>query len=400
MYTGDTADIKKMNRKALLEIVRYHGPISQPKIYNMTNITPTTILSLLEELKSDNLIFQHDTSYRPDGITKSGRPPKYFSLNKNGKFVLGISVSNNIWEYTVVNLANEICLSKTCKVEINDPIKQIEDCKKVIKEVLKEFDIDHIGISVPGVVDEEKGMIIDGNSVLRGLPLKYLINREIKIPVVVVHNTLALSVCEFLIGEHALTDNVLYIYISEGVGAGMIFNGKAYSGADNYAGELGSTIINPGSNKSVTLNSFISNKAVVNFMKNNFDVDEDKLDIDYALKMLPKDQALKNFVRRGAGYLGKVLFNLTLLLNPNIIVISGKICYYNDFINVVKNSLNSTESELKSTVTKNLRITESSFKNKENSEALAGAVYALSELDVLPDIKIEDHLKHSSLLSL
>ncbi len=87
-------------------------------------------------------------------------------------------------------------------------------------------------------------------------------------------------------------------------------------------------------------------------------------------------------------------------MNPNIIVISGKICYYNDFINVVKSSLNSTESELKSTVTKNLKITESSFKNKENSEALAGAVYALSELDVLPDIKIEDHLKHSSLLSL
>ncbi len=110
-----------------------------------------------------------------------------------------------------------------------------------------------------------------------------------------------MSVCEFLIGEHALTDNVLYIYISEGVGAGMIFNGKAYSGADNYAGELGSTIINPGSNKSVTLNSFISNKAVVNFMKNNFDVDEDKLDIDYALKMLPKDQTLKNFVREGLG---------------------------------------------------------------------------------------------------
>lgn len=418
MNTGDTGDIKKMNLRAVFEIVRYHGPVSQPEIKEMTNLTATTILTLLEELKKDNLIFEHEYSYRPDGINKKGRPPKYFSLKKNGRYVLGLSLKDNYWGLTVLNLANEVCLYKKLDFIGTNPLVNIKNVTREINNIAAEFQISYIGIAMAGVIDQEKGMIIDGNSDFVGLPLKYLIQRETGIPTAAIHNTAALAIAEYLIGENALTSNLLFIHIEGGVGAGMVFNGFVYDGANKHAGELGNILVNIGENGDRNLNDYVSNKAFIRFARNNlsaikseleandaeesdilsYEVDNitqennlTNIDMNIVFKLLENESKLMmDFVHRGAGYLGQVLVNLSLLLNPEVIIISGKIVNYPEFMQVVKRSFYSADISLLDVVTENMTICCSSF--DENTESTAGAVYSFYKMGLLPEVRVESKL--------
>ena len=97
-----------------------------------------------------------------------------------------------------------------------------------------------IGISVPGTVDVEEGIILDSSNLhLHQYPICAVLEKIFNVPVYVAHDTTVASQAEQVYGAGRGHDDLIYIMISNGIGAGIIINNEVYPGKTGAAGEFG-----------------------------------------------------------------------------------------------------------------------------------------------------------------
>ncbi|HVU13272.1 MAG TPA: ROK family protein [Phototrophicaceae bacterium] len=98
-----------------------------------------------------------------------------------------------------------------------------------------------ISVSIGGPLDIERG-IIKSPPNLPGwdnIPLKDRLAERLGLPVYVEHDGNAGALAEFLFGAGIGQQNVLFLTMGTGLGAGIILNGQIYRGTTDTAGEVG-----------------------------------------------------------------------------------------------------------------------------------------------------------------
>lgn len=395
--TGDAKTMKELNKKAILELVRRNKQISQPELSRLTGLTPATILAILEELKEKKLIIEHEQGYRPDGIARTGRPPRYFSINGDGGCVLGISIYKKLCKFSVIDYAAQQRFSS--ELMIPNETKPISALSSIVEEIEKlnnSFGFSHIGIAVPGIIDQKTNIITHGETFLVGLPICQFIEEQCGLTASLIHNTLALTTYEYIYEESNDTKNLIYVIIDEGIGAGMVFDGKLFSGSQGIAGEIGHNFINV-SGKQKILNDVSSNKAMKQKIFERLQQEESTCKHykgitspdDLSIQLIKDcynlgDELTIHVVNEAAGYLGRAVVNLALTLNPDVVVLAGKITEASGFTDTVINSIHSDPSEAVKAVTSHMRIRQS--QNIDETSALAAGVHALTQIGIVPDL--------------
>ncbi|MBN1900106.1 ROK family protein [Candidatus Sumerlaeota bacterium] len=97
-----------------------------------------------------------------------------------------------------------------------------------------------LGIGAPGALNPHTGVInLAPNLNWKHLPLKDILEKELKIPVFI-NNDVNMGV----LGEHRIgagkgMRNVMGIFIGTGIGGGLVINGNIYEGSSFMAGEIG-----------------------------------------------------------------------------------------------------------------------------------------------------------------
>lgn len=97
------------------------------------------------------------------------------------------------------------------------------------------------GVSCGGPLDEEKGIILSPPN-LPGwdeIHIKEKLEEALKIPCGVRNDANACAMAEWYFGAGKGTKNMVFMTFGTGLGAGLILNGKLYSGTNGNAGELG-----------------------------------------------------------------------------------------------------------------------------------------------------------------
>ncbi len=98
-----------------------------------------------------------------------------------------------------------------------------------------------ISVSIGGPLDIERG-IIKSPPNLPGwdnIPLKQMLSERLDLPVYVEHDGNAGALAEFLFGAGVGQQNVIFLTMGTGLGAGIIVNGQIYRGTTDTAGEVG-----------------------------------------------------------------------------------------------------------------------------------------------------------------
>ncbi len=99
-----------------------------------------------------------------------------------------------------------------------------------------------IGIGVPSIVDEEKGIVynVANISSWKEIHLKEILEEEFKLPVAINNDSNCFALGEHLFGEGRSYANMVGVTIGTGIGAGVIVNHRLYGGQYKGAGEIGS----------------------------------------------------------------------------------------------------------------------------------------------------------------
>jgi glucokinase len=116
----------------------------------------------------------------------------------------------------------------------------LEDVFCVI-DPLAESGLEGIGIGVPSVVDLKDGVVYDVQNLpsWKTVPLRALLEKRYRVPVFVNNDANCFAAGEKYFGVGRPYDNIVGLIVGTGLGAGIIANGRLFSGANCGAGEFG-----------------------------------------------------------------------------------------------------------------------------------------------------------------
>lgn len=270
-------------------------------------------------------------------------------------------------------------IDSTGKILVKEvvPLRRDEDHGKIIKKMvaalkrlqkspaLKQRQIKRIGVGVPGVIDLEKGVTLfipNLKGEWRGIPLKKEIEAAISIPAVIANDVRCFTFAEYLFGAGKGSRNVVGIAIGTGIGGGLVFDGKLYTGLDGLAGEIGHIIIDvngprcgcgsKGCMEAVAAGPAIISLAVKAIRQSAgatrmFELTDGDLN-----KVTPKVVALAasegdphavSIMDQVGFYIGVGIANLLTLLCPDCVVIGGGVAKAGDVLfNPIRKTLKET----------------------------------------------------------
>jgi glucokinase len=114
----------------------------------------------------------------------------------------------------------------------------VDEVCETIAAVLRP-DVSGIGVGVPTMVN--KGIVYSPNNIpcWKVVPLQKILERRFHVPVVLNNDAKCFALGELHFGAGRGYQNLVGLIVGTGLGAGVIINGKLYSGSNGGAGEIG-----------------------------------------------------------------------------------------------------------------------------------------------------------------
>src|SRR5512133_3717019 len=113
-----------------------------------------------------------------------------------------------------------------------------------IKKLLddnNQYKLKRIGISCGGPLDSKKGIIYSPPNLpgWDNVPITRIFSDEFGVETMLQNDANACALAEWLMGAGKGTTNMIFLTFGTGMGAGLILNGRLYSGTNDLAGEVG-----------------------------------------------------------------------------------------------------------------------------------------------------------------
>ena len=187
---------------------------------------------------------------REDGAENStgGRPGTRLRLDEH-RIGIGADIRESESRMAAITLHGKIVHSLTFPTP-DSPNEVIDLLISHFHEFRKRFGLSRIeglGVSVRGIVNNLTGVLELGNlPSWVGVSVKRKLVEALKIPVQVDNNVRLAAIAEYNYGtvlEVRTSRSLLYLMVDEGVGTGLVLDGKLYYGPGSAAGEFGQMVI-------------------------------------------------------------------------------------------------------------------------------------------------------------
>ena len=136
-----------------------------------------------------------------------------------------------------------------------------------------------IGISCGGPLDSKRGVIMSPPNLpgWDNVPVVDFFRERFGVPVAVQNDANACALAEYLYGSGRGVKNLVFMTFGTGLGAGIIIDGKLYSGANDNAGEIGHIRLAPtgpiGYNKEGSAEGFCSGAGIARLATRHLNTD-------------------------------------------------------------------------------------------------------------------------------
>lgn len=229
-----------------------------------------------------------------------------------------------------------------------DYIEIIEEFFLEIDKLLVDFQCEQlhkIGISCGGPLDSQRGLILSPPNLpgWNNVPIVKLFSEKYGVAAALQNDANACALAEWMMGAGKGTQNMIFLTFGTGMGAGLILNGKLYSGTNDLGGEAGHIrLANHGPlgfGKAGSFEGFCSGGGIAQLAKSivsekfrqaipvGFCLREEDIEKLTAKRVAQAawkgDETAKEIIQISAEFLGRGLAVLIDLLNPECIVIGS-----------------------------------------------------------------------------
>lgn len=356
---GNESRHQKQCSRIVKCLAKSNSPMTIPEISKHVKISTPTTIKLVNELIEGSWILDEGKKE-----TDSGRRPVLYTLNKEMFYVVGVEILLKRIHVTVVGIGLDVIYEeKNIDFVISNSQECLDSVVKFISSAIKKSKVKvdkiiGVGIGITGGVNSETGESFNYFNFM-DRPLSQYMEESLGINTVIDNDTRVLGVAEQVFGRVKRTANALIVNMSRGLGITVILNKKVVAGGMGLAGEFGHMQLGEKSRlclcgKKGCLGTEVSGFALEEDLfeaLNNgetsifFKVDEKrKYRYDDILDAAMKGDGLAlRLLQQQGEKLGEALGNIINLLNPELIVIGGKVARVKDlFSDSVKMGLKKT----------------------------------------------------------
>ncbi len=321
---------QEMNRSLLLKSLRREGVCSRAHLASLTGLKQATVTNIMKDFLNWGIVKEVGFLNGSKGRRSIG-----VSINPDGYRVIGVRLARKHYSVGLFDLTGKQIVKERVDFE---PEKQ-PGAEEILNQIvgrmrllIQQYGKDSVlaaGLAVPGPFIAKKSRIalITGADIWKDIELKAFFEREMDIPVFLEHNANAGAYAHMWDLKEAYHDDILvYIAAGQGIGAGIVMNGRIYEGALGTSGEIGHMTIDRNGKPCACgnrgcLERYASSLELVKTvygeragMKGcNFE--------DLEKQIRSGDTAYTEHYRRACESLGVGIINIVNIINPDRIII-------------------------------------------------------------------------------
>ncbi|MEH6453628.1 MAG: ROK family protein [Psychromonas sp.] len=330
--------IKQVNTATIYKVIEKNAPISRVKIAKLSKLAPASVTKITRQLLENNIISETARQASTGGRCAISLAPNLSTIH-----VLAIKIGQKKLSLSRYNLAGEQLSNKQVDIKVADTESLIE---LLINEIAKFMNnrqnllgkISAISMTLAGLIDPQKGLVLySPHYQFNNFSLVDTIAARFNVPTYIGNHTRSLALAEHYFGASRDCLDSILISIHHGVGSGIIIQGKALLGQNFNIGEIGHIQVNPAGRQCHCgnfgcLETEVSDNIIIDKVKMAIQqgsltsLDLEDLSIEKIYQAAAENDPLcQKIVEDAASYLGKTVALLINLLNPQKIIIAGKI---------------------------------------------------------------------------
>ena len=340
--TANHRILRDINEVIVLNIIRERQPIPRVDIAEITGLEEGTVSRIIHRFLRSGLVYEAGVgSSTPAG----GRKPRFVHLNPTKSCAIGVDIGA---VETLVALSDFNGRLQHLRTVPNnrDPEKSLAAVANEMNSLIRlgelYNEIEGIGVSLIGLVDSAEGTILEGENLGWGefIEVGKILRSKIRedVPLYFENGARLSALGEIWFGTTRLSGfrDMVFLDINEGVGTGIVVNGQLYRGFRNGAGEFGHICINPNGPQCSCgsygcFEVYASDRATIERYSQKLDLKKESnrehpINMDGIVKKATSgDRLAAGALNETARYLGMGLAPIIYALNPEAIVIGGKI---------------------------------------------------------------------------
>jgi N-acetylglucosamine repressor len=340
--------MREMNRALLLDMIRQGQTVSRTDLARRSALTKPTVSAIVDMLLVEGIVREVGFGVSP---SRKGRRSRLLELNDDAVAFVGIHFGVRQTTVAVADARGQIRTRTTHRSFRGQPGQAMRTVPALVTGALREAKLPRsrlqgVGVAIPGLVDHATGTcVLAPNLRWYDVPVRAELSRGLKAPVAVRNITQAAALAEGRLGSARGVRSFVWVYVGTGIGAALVVDGRVLYGKNGFSGELGHCAVHgnallcncgrTGCIETVASGTAIEAAArasataiVVPGANSGRKIDAQAV----AMAARAGDEEARRILARAGEYLGMGISYLLNLLNPEMVVLGGRVIQAGNYL--------------------------------------------------------------------
>ncbi|MGM7698808.1 ROK family transcriptional regulator [Microbacterium sp. A84] len=241
---GSQASLREANRRRVVAAIKKQGSLTQVELAAVTGLSAASVSNIVKELTVGGVL-------RTAPSIRSGRRATLVSFARAVGLVAGVHVAPRHLRVVVADVngtvlgENHMPLARDHRAD-----NELDRASLLLADMLSNLEsgfdeLRGVGMAVSAPIDRAAGRVA-GRGILRGwtgVDIVEVMHRRLRQPIFLDNASNLATLAESRLGAGRGKQNVIFIDADEGIGAGLLLEGRLLRGHNGTAGELGHTVI-------------------------------------------------------------------------------------------------------------------------------------------------------------
>jgi glucokinase-like ROK family protein len=234
----------------VLDLIRCGRARSRPELVRVSGMGRGAVTQRVAELLDSGLLIESEL-----GRSTGGRPPRELAVRADAGLVLVAPLGATHVAVGVTDLTGRLIdFIEEPAVIAAGPDRTLHRLEELIDELLARTTVPHvplygIGVGLPGPVEFASGTPVSPPIMpgWDGYPVRARLSERYDVPVWVDNDVNLMALGELRVGAAQNEQDVIFVKIGTGIGAGLISSGRLHRGTQGAAGDIGHTTVDAAS---------------------------------------------------------------------------------------------------------------------------------------------------------
>ncbi len=331
MQAGSLESLRSRNRRAVVAAVQAQPHCSRAEVARRTGLSTSTVSTLVTELVAGGVLVELGET--PAGGGSGGRPAVSLGLNPRAGVVLGIHLGHAGTRVVLTSVDGTVLAERAGSFDVDhEPARSLARVAGTARELIAEQDLAPdrvfgVGVAVSAPVLDSRALgtppiLLDWG----GVDIAARLGEQLGLPVHLGNDATLGALAEWRLGAGSGCDDLVYVMLSEGVGAGLVLDGRLHQGVTGAAGELGHVRVAADGHicrcgNRGCLETVVGARALVTALAHS---KGPQTSVEQLLELVERDDPGARRLLADAGQvIGDALAGICTVLDPGLVVVGG-----------------------------------------------------------------------------